>query len=110
MLNAYRPLGQEALWQQIREPDIELSIRAVPGQVQILDGPMTNVWRYEGEVVKGPADTLVDIPGSYLGPTIHARKGQTVRVNFTNLIPEPSIIHWHGLHVPESADGHPRWL
>ena len=108
LLNAYRPLGQEALWQQIREPDIELSIRAVPGQVQILDGPMTNVWRYEGEVVKGPADALVDIPGSYLGPTIHARKGQTVRVNFTNQIPEPSIIHWHGLHVPESADGHPR--
>ena len=90
------------------EPDLELAIRALPAKIQILDGQATDVWKYEGEVVKGPQDALQVIPGSYLGPIVHARKGQAVRVTFANQIPEPSIIHWHGLHVPESADGHPR--
>jgi FtsP/CotA-like multicopper oxidase with cupredoxin domain len=48
------------------------------------------------------------IPGSYLGPTIRLRKGQRVRIRFRNGLPEDSIVHWHGLDVPESADGHPR--
>jgi blue copper oxidase len=32
-----------------------------------------------------------------------------VRVRFQNRIPEPSIVHWHGLDVPDTADGHPRF-
>ena len=90
------------------EPDVELAMQAVPGSVQILDGSKTNVWRYTGEVLKGAADALTEIPGAYLGPIIKARSGQTVRVRFRNALPEPTIIHWHGLHVPESADGHPQ--
>jgi FtsP/CotA-like multicopper oxidase with cupredoxin domain len=35
-------------------------------------------------------------------------KGQRVRINFTNQLPQESIIHWHGLHVPTEMDGHPR--
>ncbi len=31
-----------------------------------------------------------------------------MRIHFTNELPESSIIHWHGLHVPVTADGHPR--
>lgn len=26
-----------------------------------------------------------------------------------NDLPESTIIHWHGLHVPEDMDGHPRF-
>ncbi|MBC8509689.1 MAG: multicopper oxidase domain-containing protein, partial [Chloroflexi bacterium] len=48
------------------------------------------------------------IPNSYLGPIIRVQSGQKVRIQFTNDLSEPSIIHWHGLHVPEAADGHPR--
>jgi FtsP/CotA-like multicopper oxidase with cupredoxin domain len=29
-------------------------------------------------------------------------------VFFENQLPEQSIVHWHGLHVPDHADGHPR--
>jgi FtsP/CotA-like multicopper oxidase with cupredoxin domain len=36
------------------------------------------------------------------------RQGQTVRIHFKNELPEQSIVHWHGLHVPDAADGHPR--
>jgi FtsP/CotA-like multicopper oxidase with cupredoxin domain len=49
------------------------------------------------------------VPSSYLGPTIRLQKGQKVRLNFRNSLPERSIIHWHGLHVPEDMDGHPRF-
>ena len=44
----------------------------------------------------------------YLGPIFNVKTGQTIRVHFTNELPEPSIVHWHGLHVPDTADGHPR--
>lgn len=42
------------------------------------------------------------------GVTIRTRTGETARVLFQNELPQPSILHWHGLIVPESADGHPR--
>lgn len=108
LISACAPLQTSNSIPAGREPDLEFAIRVSPTEVQILDGARTNVWKYEGEVIKGPQDALQAIPGSYLGPIIHARKGQVVRVTFTNQIPEPTIIHWHGLHVPESADGHPR--
>jgi len=91
-------------------PDVELALRAVPGDVQILSGARIRVWTYLGRVVKGPPETLQTIPGSYLGPTIRVRTGQKVRIRFTNELPEPTIVHWHGLHVPEPMDGHPRFL
>jgi FtsP/CotA-like multicopper oxidase with cupredoxin domain len=45
----------------------------------------------------------------YLGPTIRARRGQRVRIEMLNGLAESTIIHWHGLHVPEKMDGHPRF-
>jgi blue copper oxidase len=89
-------------------PDVELSLTAAPDEVSILPGAHTRVWRFAGRVLKGPADTLEMLPGSYLGPVIRLRRGQRVRVRFTNQLPEDSIVHWHGLDVPEAADGHPR--
>ena len=90
------------------EPDVEIALRAVPAQVPILPGSSTKVWQYQGEVLKGAPEVLQDLPNTYLGPAFHLKKGQTVRVRFTNELPEISIVHWHGLHVPELADGHPR--
>ncbi len=91
-----------------RPPDVELGLSAIPDKVQIFPGAKTNVWRYRGEVLSGSADAIQTLPDSYLGPILHLKRGQSVRVHFTNQLNEPSIIHWHGLHVPESADGHPR--
>ena len=89
-------------------PDVELALYAFPDKIQIFPGAKTNVWRYQGEVLNGPVDAIQTLPNSYLGPILHLKQGQSVRVHFTNQLTEPSIIHWHGLHVPESADGHPR--
>jgi FtsP/CotA-like multicopper oxidase with cupredoxin domain len=89
-------------------PDIEIELAARPDEVQLLPGRPTGVWRYTGRVLKGPADVLQTIAGSYAGPIFRLKTGQKVRVRFKNQIPQPSIVHWHGLIVPEQMDGHPR--
>jgi FtsP/CotA-like multicopper oxidase with cupredoxin domain len=89
-------------------PDVELVLTAAPDEEAVLPGEPTRLWRFTGHLVTGPADTLQTLPGSYLGPVIRLRRGQRVRVRFANQLPEDSIVHWHGLDVPESADGHPR--
>ena len=39
------------------------------------------------------------------GPTIQAKQGVPLEVRFTNHLPEPTLIHWHGLRVPATMDG-----
>lgn len=41
-------------------------------------------------------------------PTIRLRTGDAFQYRFRNGLREPSILHWHGLLVPDDADGHPR--
>ncbi len=89
-------------------PDVELALRAVQAEVEIRPGQPTRVWSYQGEVLKGDPAALQSLTGSYLGPIIRARRGQKFRIHFTNKLPAESIIHWHGLRVPDTADGHPR--
>lgn len=89
-------------------PDVELRLTAVRTHVSILEGPATTVWAYRGEVLQGPTNSLSQIDDSFLGPTIRVKQGQRVRIHFINRLPEDSIIHWHGLHVPADMDGHPR--
>lgn len=89
-------------------PDVEIALTAAPDQAQIMAGRPTHVWKYTGKLLRGKHDNLTNNDNSYLGPTIRVQKGQKVRVLFQNRIPDPSIIHWHGLHVPADMDGHPR--
>ena len=88
-------------------PDVHLELRAEPGEVSIRPGPPTRVWRYRGRVLRGDAAAIDDMAGSYLGPIIRVRRGQRVRIDLVDGLPEPTIIHWHGLHVPDDMDGHP---
>ena len=90
------------------KPDVELAIAAAPAEISLLPGAPTRVWRFAGSVIRGQASTLQTLEGSYLGPVIRLKRGQRVRVRFRNQLDEPSIVHWHGLDVPELADGHPR--
>jgi FtsP/CotA-like multicopper oxidase with cupredoxin domain len=89
-------------------PDVDVALTAAPDEIRLLPGAPTHVWRFTGRLLKGPADTLQTLPDSSLGPLIRVRRGQRVRVRFGNQLPEDSIVHWHGLDVPEAADGHPR--
>lgn len=88
--------------------ELEIALQAMQGEIPILPGKATRVWTYQGQVTKGAPASLQTLPGSYLGPILRVRKGQRVRIAFTNSLPEQSIVHWHGLHVPDDMDGHPR--
>ena len=90
-------------------PDVELTLRATATQFEFQKGQLTQVLQYVGHVEKGDKDVLQPIPNSYLGPTIHLKRGQKVRVTLINELPVETIIHWHGQHLPEEMDGHPRY-
>lgn len=91
------------------EPDVDLTLTASADEVSVLPGQPSSVWRFAATLARGPASTLQPIPRSYLGPILRFRRGQRIRIRFRNRLSEPSIVHWHGLDVPESADGHPRF-
>ncbi|MCL4871213.1 MAG: multicopper oxidase domain-containing protein [Anaerolineae bacterium] len=91
------------------DPDLELTLNAITDQVSILPGQVTQVFRYTGQLIQGNPHQVQAIPGSFLGPIIRARTGERVRIHFSNQLPQQTITHWHGLHVPETDDGHPRF-
>lgn len=91
------------------KPDVEFELNCRSVSVPILPGKSTQVQQYTGNLLKGPEGSLVEIPNSYLGPLIHLQKGQKVRIHLHNKLAEPTITHWHGLHVPAEMDGHPRY-
>ncbi|HEU0180402.1 MAG TPA: multicopper oxidase domain-containing protein [Blastocatellia bacterium] len=51
-----------------------------------------NAWGYNGVVP---------------GPMIEVNEGDRLRVVFTNKLPEPTTVHWHGLEIPIEMDGTP---
>lgn len=57
-----------------------------------LKGVLTTAWTYNGQV---PA------------PVIRVTEGDHVRVKLVNKLPEPTTIHWHGMHLPNAMDGVP---
>ena len=89
------------------EPDIEFDLVAQKTKTQVWKGEKTDVFKYVGEVTSGRKESVKNLP-SYLGPTLDFNRGEKVRIRFKNELDEPSIVHWHGLIVPEPADGHPQ--
>ncbi len=67
-------------------------IVAAETEIPMLDGAPLRVWAYNGTVP---------------GPTLRLRLGETLRVNFTNRLPQETTIHWHGVRVPNAMDGVP---
>lgn len=90
--------------------DVEIEFTSRLARIDILSkGPKTKVQKYYAQLLKGPKNTLQTLKGNYLGPIVNLVKGQKVRVYFKNRLTEPSVIHWHGLHVPQMSDGHPMY-
>lgn len=64
--------------------------------------------REEGfELVEAGATRLWSYAGSLPGPLIRAKVGDRLVVRFTNHLPEPTTIHWHGLRISAAMDGVP---
>lgn len=69
-------------------------LRAHPGSARLRgpDQPPTAVWGYDGTVP---------------GPVLRVRRGEELRVRLVNELPEETVIHWHGLRLPNAMDGVP---
>ncbi len=70
----------------------EVQLIAAPSTVALFDGRSFDAWAYNGQVP---------------GPTLRVRLGDTVRASFTNNLPQPTTIHWHGVRLPNAMDGVP---
>ncbi len=90
------------------QSDLEIELVTASREYAFYEGKPTTVWSYAGRLLKGEPLRLIHQPDSFLGPTIRVKRGEKVRVFLKNALPELTIIHWHGLHVPEKMDGHPK--
>ena len=88
------------------DPDLVLRIVAAPAAMAMRTGSRTRGLRYSGEVLRGRHDAIGP-PAGNLGPTLDLRRGERVRIEVVNRTRDPTVIHWHGMIVPDSADGHP---
>ena len=71
---------------------VEVTITATVTHLELEPGVRTKVFAYNGQVP---------------GPTLEVWEGDSVIVHFKNDLPEPTTIHWHGIHLPFHADGSP---
>jgi FtsP/CotA-like multicopper oxidase with cupredoxin domain len=70
--------------------EIELDARVAP--VEIAPGIGAEAWTYNG-----------GIPG----PLIRVHVGDRLIVHFSNHLPQPTTVHWHGVRLPIQMDGVP---
>ena len=59
------------------------------------------------EWIPGNPTSTFGVNGAYLGPTLHFRRGERVRIEVTNNLTETTTLHWHGMEAPAQSDGGP---
>jgi FtsP/CotA-like multicopper oxidase with cupredoxin domain len=87
------PVVTPDLWTMtptIRDGVKEFHLHATPTRREFLPGAWMNVWGFNDEMP---------------GPTLQATEGDRVRITLFNMLPEPTILHLHGLEVPNRIDG-----
>ncbi|MDB5392866.1 MAG: copper resistance protein CopA, partial [Rhodospirillales bacterium] len=57
--------------------------------------------------VTGKKTIATGVNGGVPGPILRWREGDTVTLNVTNRLNEPTSIHWHGIRSPAAMDGVP---
>jgi FtsP/CotA-like multicopper oxidase with cupredoxin domain len=71
---------------------LEINLTAEVAQVEVSPGRRVEAWTYNGAIP---------------GPLIRMSVGDRLVVHFTNKLPSPTTVHWHGLRVPIQMDGVP---
>lgn len=80
-----------------RNPDLhitEIDLDARIAKVDLGEGHQVEAWTYNG-----------GLPG----PLIRLSVGDRLIVHFTNHLPAPTTVHWHGVRVPIAMDGVPEY-
>ena len=55
----------------------------------------------------GRAYTMFAFNGQHPGPLIEVSRGSEITVAYTNRLPQPSSVHWHGIRLDNPNDGTP---
>lgn len=71
---------------------VEVTLTAVPVHHELMPGLETAAFAYNGQIP---------------GPTLEVREGDRVIIHLRNELAEETTVHWHGLHIPWTADGSP---
>ena len=69
---------------------VEVDLEAREIDWEFTPGVTTRAWGFNGQIP---------------GPVIEARVGDVLELRLTNHLPEPTVIHWHGLRLPAVMDG-----
>ncbi len=75
---------------QMKDGVKEFQLHARHTRREFLPGDFIDVWGYNG---------------SMPGPTIEATEGDRVRIVMHNMLPEATILHLHGIEIPNRIDG-----
>lgn len=85
--------GPPVLANASRVPNtVEVTLSAAPARLSLVPTSTSDVYAYNGRVP---------------GPTLEVYEGDSVIIHFRNDLPVPTTVHWHGLHIPATADGSP---
>ena len=66
---------------------VELEAREIDWE--FVPGVSTRAWAFNGTVP---------------GPVLEATVGDVLEIRLTNRLPEPTVVHWHGLRIPAAMD------
>lgn len=84
------PDGQRLMNYTLKDGVKEFNIVAQPTEWYTKKGEKHEAWTYNGTMP---------------GPQIRVTEGDKVRIKFTNKLPEDTVFHLHGVHVPNNMDG-----
>ena len=71
---------------------LEVNLAAEVARVEVAPGRTVEAWTYNGTLP---------------GPLLRLAVGDRLIVHFTNKLPTPTTVHWHGVRVPIQMDGVP---
>lgn len=86
--------GALSIEQALRFPSIFAGGDLIIGQSNL------NIWTDK-------STSVLTFNGTYPGPTIKVKRGEVFTAKVINQLSVASVVHWHGLVVPEKMDGHP---
>ena len=96
---AEAPVGWQGPARLVEAPDLNPDPRVVE---VTLDARVATV-----ETAPGHRFEAFTYNGTLPGPLIRVRVGDRLIVKFTNHLPQPTTVHWHGLRIPIQMDGVP---
>ena len=110
----FLPSRMQGLWATAGR---DLTLHSIDGQVPRHALPQMGTVSGEGLTLTARRSTadigrarsrVWTLNDSFPASTIRLGRGRTARIDLVNDLPEQTILHWHGLTVPQEADGHPR--